>query len=110
MTHDQVSTSQTSSLEPYIIETGAISSVYPASRHEINTIDVDPIQLTAANGSNITSRGTKDINICLANRNYTCTFRLAQVTHSLHGADFLAHDRHIAKHRLLVTDPFRATQ
>ena len=82
----------------YLIDTGAFCSVYPASRHDINTIDVDPLQLTAANGSNIISHGTKDINLHLDNRNYTLKF--------------LSHHHlllDIAKRRLLVTYSFRAT-
>ena len=94
------------------MDTGTFCSVYPASCLEMNNIDVDSLQLTAANGSNITSHGTKYINIRIANRNYTWTFRLAQVTQHLLGADFWAHYHLlvvIANRILLVTDLFRAT-
>ena len=37
-----------------LIDTGALCSVYPASRHEMNTTDMDPHQLTAANASHLT--------------------------------------------------------
>ena len=92
----------------YLIDTGAFCSVYPASRHEINTIDVDPLQLTATNGSNITSHDTKHINLRLANRSCTWKFRLAEVTQHLLGVDFLAHHHlfvDIAKRRLIPRHP-----
>ncbi len=96
----------------YLIDTGAFCSVYPASPHERHIIDTDPLCLTAANGSTISSHGTKDIQLRFAGRNYTWKFRLAQVTQPLLGADFLAHHHllvDVAGQRLLVTDSFNTT-
>ena len=98
----------------YLIDTGAYCSVYPASHHERNIIDTDPPPtcLTAANGSTIKSHGTKDIQICINGRSYPWTFRLAQVTKPLLGADFLAHHHllvDIAGQRLIVADSYSTT-
>ena len=86
--------------------------MYPASHHERNIIDTDPLCLTAANGSTIKSHGTKDIQICINGRSYPWTFRLAQVTQPLLGADFLAHHHllvDIAGQRLIVADSYSTT-
>ena len=86
--------------------------MYPASHHERNIIDTDPLCLTAANGSTIKSHGTKDIQICINGRSYPWTFRLTQVTQPLLGADFLAHHHllvDIAGQRLIVADSYSTT-
>ena len=86
--------------------------MYPASHHERNIIDTDPLCLTAANGSTIKSHGTKDIKICINGRSYPWTFRLTQVTQPLLVADFLAHHHllvGIAGQRLIVADPYSKT-
>ena len=86
--------------------------MYPASHHERKIIDTDPLCLTAANGSTIKSHGTKDIQICINGRSYPWTFRLAQVTQPLLGADFLAHHHllvDIAGQRLIVADSYSTT-
>lgn len=96
----------------YLIDTGAFCSVYPASKHEQHFIDTDNVYLTAANGSNIKTHGTKDIQLRLAGCNYTWSFRLAQVTQPLLGADFLAHHRllvDVARQRLVDSDSYFTT-
>ena len=61
----------------FLVDTGAFCSIYPASRHERHIIDTDPLCLTAANGSSITSHGTKDIQLRFAGHTYSWSFRLA---------------------------------
>ena len=77
-----------------------------------SSIDTDPLCLTAANGSSITSHGTKDIQLRFAGHTYSWSFRLVQVTQPLLGADFLAHHHllvDVAGQRLLVTDSYCTT-
>ena len=96
----------------FLVDTGAFCSIYPASHHERYIIDTDPLCLTAANGSSITSHGTKDIQLRFAGHTYSWSFRLAQVTQPLLGADFLAHHHllvDVAGQRLLVTDSYCTT-
>ena len=62
--------------------------------------------------SSITSHGTKDIQLRFAGHTYSCSFRLAQVTQPLLGADFLAHHHllvDVAGQRLLVADSYSTT-
>ena len=90
----------------FLVDTGAFCSIYPASHHEKHIIDKDPLCLAAANGSSITSHGMKDIQLRFAGHTYSWSFRLAQVTQPLLGADFLAHHHllvDVAGQRLLVT-------
>ena len=96
----------------FLVDTGAFCSIYPASHHERHIIDTNPLCLAAANGSSITSHGTKDIQLRFAGHTYSWSFRLAQVTQPLLGADFLAHHHllvDVAGQRLLVTDSYSTT-
>ena len=93
----------------FLVDTGAFCSVYPASHHERHIIDTDPICLAAANGSTITSHGTKDIQLRFAGHTFSWSFRLAQVTQPLLDVDFLAHHHflvNVAGQKLLVTDSY----
>ena len=47
----------------YLVGTGAFSSVHPASSHDKNIIDTDPLLLTAVNGSTIPTQVTRDIEL-----------------------------------------------
>ena len=55
----------------FLVNTGAFCSIYPVSHHERHIIDTDPLCLAAANGSSITSHGTKDIQLRFAGHTYT---------------------------------------
>lgn len=86
--------------------------MYPASAHEKHIVDTDPLCLMAANGSPINSHGRKDIVVRLAGRTYTWSFRLADVTQPLLGADFLAHNHllvDVAGQKLITADSYTGT-
>ena len=72
----------------FLVDTGAFCSIYPTYHHERHIIDTDHLCLAAANGSSITSHGTKDIKLRFIGHTYSWSFRLAQVTQPLLGADF----------------------
>ena len=74
----------------FLVNTGPFCSVYPAASHERYIVDTDPPFLTAANGTAISSHGTKDIQLQFNSRKYTWSFRLAQVSQPILGSDFLA--------------------
>lgn len=72
----------------YLIDTGADVSVFPATTQERRSIT--PTQsLTAANGTNINTWGTKKISVNLSqSTNISHTFYLADVKRPILGADF----------------------
>ena len=97
----------------FLVDTGAFCSVYPAAPHERHIVDTDPLLLTAANGTAISSHGTKDIRLQFNSRKYTWSFRLAQVSQPLLGSDFLAQHNllvDVARRRLISADTFNYVQ
>ena len=97
----------------FLVDTGAFCSVYPAAPHERHIVDTDPLLLTAANGTAISSHGTKDIQLQFNSRKYTWSFRLAQVSQPLLGSDFLAQHNllvDVARRRLISADTFNYVQ
>ena len=86
----------------YLVDTGACCSLYPATRHQRDQLDPDPIKLSAAGGQPISTQGTTRRTIHIAGHPYEWDFRLADVTQPLLGADFLIH------HRLIVDMAGRA--
>ena len=97
----------------FLVDTGDFCSVYPAAPHERHIVDTDPLLLTAANGTAISSHGTKDIQLQFNSRKYTWSFRLAQVSQPLLGSDFLAQHNllvDVARRRLISADTFNYVQ
>ena len=97
----------------FLVDTGAFCSVYPAAPHERHIVDIDPLLLTAANGTSISSLGTKDIQLQFNCRVYTWSFRLAQVSQPLLGSNFLAQHNllvDVARRRLISADAFNYVQ
>ena len=80
------------SAKRFLVDTGAAVSVYPASFRDINGGSHTRF-LVAANGSNISTYGTRRMNIRLENQDYTWPFILADVKTPLLGADFLQANR-----------------
>ena len=72
----------------FLVDTGALCSIYPSSNHERHIIDTGPLCLAAANWSSLTSHSTKDIQLRFAGHTYSWSFRLAQVNQPLLGTDF----------------------
>ena len=75
----------------FLVDTGAARSLLPATRWKALGSKLDPIQLTAANGTPIPVYGNKHLKITINGRSYGWTFVVADVTLPLLGADFLAH-------------------
>lgn len=80
--HDSVSK------EKFLIDTGAEISVYPVSGLESRTNPHGP-SLVAANGSSISTFGTRRLTLHFGSDAFTWDFVLANVSRPLLGADFL---------------------
>ena len=74
----------------FLVDSGAEVSVTPASPHEKQGIP-STRQLVAANGSNIKCYGTRTLKLNIGGQQYSWPFLIANVKHSLLGADFLGH-------------------
>jgi transposase InsO family protein len=72
----------------FLVDTGALVSVFPASGHDTRTRHAVP-SLQAANGSTIRTYGSREMTLTINGRNFTWNFILADVTQPLIGADFL---------------------
>ena len=97
----------------FLVDAGAFCSAYPAVPHKRNIVDTEPLLLTAANGTVISSHGTKDIHLQFNSRKYTWSFRLAQVSQPLLGSDCLAQHNllvNVARRRLISADTFNYVQ
>lgn len=76
----------------YMVDTGAQISVLPASQlPEDAQLEPSKIQLSAANGSDIATRGFLQRTIQLGSHNFTWQFLIANVQTPIIGADFLLH-------------------
>ena len=74
--------------QPFLIDTGADVSVFPASAQDRRTSSPS-ISLSAANGTSIKTWGTRNITLKIAPIHvYTHKFYLADVTRPILGADF----------------------
>ena len=82
----------------YLVDTGALCSMYPVTSCDKNIIDTDPILITVANGSTIPTHGTRDIQLHINGRKYTWTIRLAEVTQPLLGSNFLVNHNMLVHH------------
>ena len=75
-----------------LIDTGAFVSVWPASREErANFRNHSVIRLKAANGSPISTHGTRRITLRLGGQSVQWRFVIANVQRPLLGADFFDH-------------------
>lgn len=72
----------------FLIDTGARVSVYPASAADTRSARRGPV-LEAANGTAISSYGTRTISLSFDGRHVPWDFVIARVTQPLIGADFL---------------------
>ena len=86
----------------YLVDTGACCSLFPASPSQRTQADPDPVALVSAAGEAIPTHGTAEKIIQLAGQSYRWSFRLADVSQPLLGADFLIH------HKLIVDMAGRA--
>ena len=80
----------------FLIDTGASKSIIPPGPTEKKQPRDVGICLTAANGAEIATYGTRKMSVRLQEESYTWKFIVADVTTPILGADFLAH------HELLV--------
>ncbi|XP_066967808.1 uncharacterized protein [Macrobrachium rosenbergii] len=74
-----------------LVDTGAIRSIFPASREDRKWEPDPAASLTAANGLPIHSYGTRPLSISILGRRYSWDFVIVDVRTPLLGADFLAH-------------------
>ena len=75
----------------FLIDTGACLSVVPPRQEDLKHIEND-INLTAANGTRITTYGERLLTLDLGlRRNFSWIFIVADVTQPILGADFLCH-------------------
>lgn len=73
----------------FLVDSGAEVSLVPRTDENLNNRE---LFLTAANGSQIKTYGTKMLNLTLnLRRNFTYPFIIADVSHAILGADFLQH-------------------
>ena len=72
----------------YLVDSGADVSCIPASAADRRTLPPSTL-LLAANGSRISTWGKRNVAINLGTSSYTWSFHVANVEHSLLGADFL---------------------
>ena len=72
----------------FLVDTGALVSVFPASRLDTRSHHARPL-LEAANGSTIHTYGEKQMTLSIKGRKYVWKFLAAGVTQPLLGADFL---------------------
>ena len=77
-----------SSRRCFLVDTGALVSVFPASGLDIHSHHARPL-LEAANGSTIHTYGEKQITLPINGWKYVWKFLVADVTQPLLGADFL---------------------
>ena len=97
----------------FLVDTCAFCSIYPAAPHKRHIVDTDPLLLTAANGTAISSHGTKDIQLQFNIKKYTWSFRLTQVSQPLLDSDYLAQHNlsvDVACCRLISADTFNYVQ
>ena len=72
----------------FLVDTGALVSVFPASGLDTRSHHARPL-LEAANGSTIHTYGEKQMTLSINGRKYVWKFLVADVTQPLLGADFL---------------------
>lgn len=91
----------------YLIDTGADWSVLPPTANDLNTSKPNTSLLSAVNGTPINMYGKKRAKVNLKlRRDFEWTFRIADVTTPIIGADFLFHYKlmvDIANRRLVDT-------
>jgi len=96
----------------FLIDTGAARSVFPTSSTDLDNLVIDrSIKLIAANGSTISTYGTRQISLRFGGSTYSWCFILAAVNQPLIGADFLANYEllvDVAKRRLLDSNVFKS--
>ena len=80
----------------FLVDTGAFVSVFPACDKDRANHQFGGLQLVSANGSTISTYGSRNICLSFGGRTFSWPFILADVRKPLLGADFLAH------HSLLV--------
>ena len=78
----------------FLVDTGAEVSCIPATAQDRKPLK-RTLPLIAANGSAISTWGKKEVSITLSQNKYTWLFYVADVKHSLMGADFLV-DKNLA--------------
>ena len=75
----------------FLVDTGAARSVFPANNLHFGSLASDPsVTLVAANGSNISTFGVREIPLRFGGAFFSWRFLLAAVNQPLLGADFLA--------------------
>ena len=74
----------------YLVDTGAIVSVIPPSTKGRTSVRTGPA-LYAANGTSISTYGTRKIHLAFNDKLYYFPFLVADVSHPTIGADFLSH-------------------
>ena len=93
----------------FLVDTGVFRSILPPSRDNNPTLQPSSAALVAPNSTSIQTYGEQEVNIRLTGQTYRWTFIIADVRHSLLGADFLSHYSlvvDVARHRLLNTDTY----
>ena len=91
----QLFITDTKSGRRFLVDTGAQVSVVPATWYDKRTSQAGP-PLQAANGTPITTYGSRQVRLCFNNRIYQTSLVVADVKRPLLGADFCR------KHNLLV--------
>lgn len=74
----------------FLVDTGAEASILPATSHDKQYLTAGR-PLSAANGSDIRTFGTRSIKLLLGKQHFKWNFILAAVTRPILGADFLRH-------------------
>lgn len=90
----------------FLVDTGAFCSIFPATSLDKTHTDPDVPVLVAANGSQITSYGFRNLSLKFMGRRFQWRFILADIRRPLLGADFLAHYKlliDVARKRLIDT-------
>ena len=89
----------------YLVDTGASQSLLPKHMAPLSCVSPNPC-LTAANGSSISTYGTKPVELHISGRLHIWDFTIADVTVPIIGADFLGHFHLLVDvhHRRLIHD------
>ena len=96
----------------FLIDTGAFKSIYPAGPDDRPDTKPDRVKLVAANGSKITTYGSRPVPLHISGRHFTWDFIIADVQTPLLGADFLAYHHllvDVANRQLLDVDTYQTT-